>query len=81
MTLSHKTCFDTSGQDFKKDPIRYRCYRHYNTPEHWLGAYSTCVQCTTLYVSIITCPVPREYVCERSLTLTRGFRRRRQSLC
>ena len=25
MTLSHKTCFDTSGYGFKKDPIRYQC--------------------------------------------------------
>ena len=23
MTLSRKTCFDTSGYGFKKDPIRY----------------------------------------------------------
>ena len=26
MTLSHKTCFNTSGQGFKKDFIRYQCY-------------------------------------------------------
>ena len=26
MTLRHKTCFNTSGQGFKKDPIRYQCY-------------------------------------------------------
>ena len=26
MTLRHKTRFNTSGQDFKKDPIRYQCY-------------------------------------------------------
>ena len=26
MTLRHKTRFNTSGQGFKKDPIRYQCY-------------------------------------------------------
>ena len=26
MTLSHKTRFNTSGQGFEKDPIRYQCY-------------------------------------------------------
>ena len=25
MTLRHKTRFDTSGQGFTKDPIRYQC--------------------------------------------------------
>ena len=27
MTLRHKTRFNTSGQGFKKDPIRYQCYK------------------------------------------------------
>ena len=26
MNLCHKTCFNTSGQGFKKDPIRYQRY-------------------------------------------------------
>ena len=26
MTISHKTCFNTSGKGFKKDPIRYAIF-------------------------------------------------------
>ena len=29
MTLRHKTRFNTSGQGFKKDPIRNQCYLYY----------------------------------------------------
>ena len=29
MTLRHKTRFNTSGQGFKKDPIRYQCYLYF----------------------------------------------------
>ena len=29
MTLRHKTHFNTSGQGFKKDPIRYQCYLYF----------------------------------------------------
>ena len=29
MTLCHKTHFNTSGQGFKKDPIRYQCYLYF----------------------------------------------------
>ena len=45
MTLSHKTRFNTSGQGFKKDPIRYQCYLYKVpplTPFLWYGKH--CVE-------------------------------------
>ena len=39
MTLRHKTRFNTSGQGFKKDPIRYQCCLYYLYDE---GSRSGC---------------------------------------
>ena len=44
MTLRHKTRFNTSGQGFKKDPIRYQCF------VSWPTVFSFEVACSLIFI-------------------------------